>query len=62
MTLDEIEVPLEDEAPSAGSNHANLVACFEPGLLESLDGERGLMFRADACETPASFLYFLHQK
>jgi hypothetical protein len=62
MALDEVEVALEDEAPSAGSNHANLVAGFETGVFESLHGKRCLMLRTDACEAPPPFLYFFHQK
>ncbi len=60
MAFDEIEIPLENEAPSAGGHYANLVAGSEPGLLESLDGQRGLMLGADASEAPPPFLYFFH--
>ena len=62
MTLDEVEVPLEHEAPSAGRNDTNLVARLESGLLEGLDGKRRLMLRADPSETPTPFPYFLHDK
>jgi hypothetical protein len=62
MALDQVEVPFEDEASSAGSDHADLVAGFEPGLFECLDRERRLMLRADASEAPTPFLYFLHWK
>jgi len=60
MAFDEIEIPLENEAPTAGGYNANLVAGSKPGLLESLDGQRRLMLGADAREAPPSFLYFLH--
>jgi hypothetical protein len=48
MAFDEVEIPLENEAPSAGGHDPDLVAGSEPGLLESLDGQRRLMLRADA--------------
>ena len=62
MAFDKIEIPLENEAPSAGSHDTNLIARSEPGLFESLDGQRRLMLGADASEAPPPFLYFFHQK
>lgn len=56
MGLDEVEIPLEDEAASAGGNHADLVAGLEPGLLQSLNRQSRLMLRTDPSEPSPPFL------
>ena len=62
MTLDEVEVALENQTPLADRNDPNFIARLEAGLLEGLHGNRRLMLRADPSEAPPSFLYFLHRK